>query len=252
MARGKINLSEKLKNEIMALIFIQLTERQYDASQAQHGMPATGQNPNTDTRNIIVKIVLIGASGIIGQKITEVLKDHEVIKVGRNSGDYQADIEDRASLEALFEKTGQVDAVISAAGMVAFAPIDELAFEQIQASVNSKLLGNINVFQVARKYVKTGGSITLSSGVLAQQPMVSGAAASLVNAALDSFAKAAALELGDSIRINTVSPRFVKETMELMGMDSGSGISAADTAKAYHHAVTTRETGQAFDVLDYL
>lgn len=199
-----------------------------------------------------MKVVLIGATGTIGKAVTEILKDHDVITVGFRGGDYQADIENRASLVALFEKIGEVDAVISTTGMVAFAPFDDLTFEQIQASVNSKLLGNINLFQVARDYVREGGSITLSSGVLAQQPMVSGAAASLVNAALDSFVKAAALELGDRLRVNTVSPHFVKETMELMGMDSSSGISAADTAKAYRHAISTRESGRAFDVVDFL
>ena len=199
-----------------------------------------------------MKIVLIGASGTIGKAVANELKDHQVIRVGSKSGDYQADIEDSASLKAMFEKIGQVDAIISAAGMVEFAPVEDLSFAQIKASVDSKLLGQINVFQVGRDYVRAGGSITLSSGVLAQHPMYSGSAASLVNAAIDSFAKATAFEIGDTLRINAVSPRFVKETMEMMGMDSTSGISAADTAKAYVHAVTSNETGQSFDVADYI
>ncbi|KAI9135680.1 SDR family oxidoreductase [Acaryochloris sp. CCMEE 5410] len=125
-------------------------------------------------------------------------------------------------------------------------------FEQIKSSVDSKLLGQVNLFQVGNKYVREGGSITLSSGYLAQHPMEGGAVISLVNAALDAFAKAAAFELGSSLRVNTVSPRFVKETMEKMGMDSSSGISAADTAKAYKYAVEISEFGQAFDIADYL
>jgi hypothetical protein len=40
--------------------------------------------------------------------------------------------------------------------------------------------------------------------------------------------------------------------MELMGIDSTDGVSAAGTAKAYRHAVESNETGQAFDVVDYL
>ncbi|MEI8618004.1 hypothetical protein P4S81_07635 [Pseudoalteromonas sp. B28] len=74
----------------------------------------------------------------------------------------------------------------------------------------------------------------------------------MVNAALDSFAKAAALELEGTLRVNTVSPHFVKETMEIMGMDSTSGITAADTAKAFRHAIESNQTGKAFDVVDYI
>lgn len=199
-----------------------------------------------------MKIVLIGATGVIGKSVANELKEHEVIKVGRKSGDYQVDIEDRASIAALFEKIGDVDAIISTTGSVVFAPVNAITDDQVKSSVDSKLLGNINVFQVGKNHLRKGGSITLTSGGLAQHPMQGGSAASLVNAALDAFARASAYELGDSVRVNTVSPRFVKETMEMMGMDSSSGISAADTAKAYRHAVMSNEVGQAFDVVDYV
>lgn len=199
-----------------------------------------------------MKIVLIGATGTVGKAVANELKEHEVIKVGYKGGDYQVDIEDRASITALFEQIGEVDAIVSTTGMAAFAPIKELSYDQIKLSVDSKLLGQINLFQIGSKHVREGGSITLTSGYLAQHPMEGGAAISLVNAALDSFTKAAAFELGSNLRVNTVSPRFVKETMEKMGMDNSSGVSAADTAKAYRHSVTSSESGQAFDVVDYI
>ena len=199
-----------------------------------------------------MKIVLIGATGTIGKALSQKLSGHSLIRVGSSSGDYQVDIEDRASIKALFDKTGDVDAVISTTGMVAFAPVDALSIEQIKDSVNSKLVGQINVFQVGRAYVRNGGSITLTSGVLARYPMTTGSAASTVNAAIDAFVKATAFELNDEIRLNVVSPHFVKETMEMMGMDSESGISAADTANAYLHALKTPETGKSFDVAAYV
>lgn len=199
-----------------------------------------------------MKIVLVGATGTIGKAVVNELKEYEVIKVGNSNGDYQVDIEDRKSIEALFEQIGQVDAIISTTGLIAFAPIDELSYEQFEITVNSKILGHINLFQIGSQYVREGGSITFTSGYLAQHPMLGSSAVSLANAALDSFAKAAALELSPKLRVNTVSPRFVKETMELMGMDSTDGISAADTAKAYRHAITSTVSGQVFDIVDYL
>ncbi|QFT54851.1 short chain dehydrogenase [Microbulbifer sp. THAF38] len=199
-----------------------------------------------------MKIVVIGANGIIGQSIVAELKEHEVVKVGHSKGNYRVDIEDRGSIKAMLEKVGQVDAVVSATGNGVFASIEELTFDQIKAAINSKLLGQINIFQIGRAYVREGGSITLTSGVLAQHPMRGGSALSLVNGAIESFVKATAFELDHKLRLNAVSPHFVKETMDMMDMDSTSGISASDTAKAYRHAVLTKETGQTFDVADYI
>ena len=201
-----------------------------------------------------MKIVIFGATGTIGNAVTKELDEHEIVRVGFNTGngDYHADIEDRESLSALFKEIGTVDAIISTTGLIAFAPVKDLAFEDIQKTVDNKIMGHINLFQIGHSYIREGGSITFTSGHLAQHPMSGGAAVSMVNAALDAFAKASAFELGSTLRINTVSPRFVKETMELMGMDSTDGISAADTAKAYRHAVETSETGHAFDVVDYI
>ncbi len=199
-----------------------------------------------------MKIVLIGATGIIGKAVSQELHDHEVINVGFIGGDYQVDIENRASIAALFKEVGYVDAVISTTGLIEFAPLNELTIEQFRTTVNNKILGHINLFQIAKPYIKQGGSITFTSGYVAQNPMPGSSAVSLVNAALDAFVKAAALDLGDSLHINTVSPRFVKETMLLMGMNSETGISAADTAKAYRHSIEGHETGQSFDVVDYI
>ncbi|WP_441257878.1 short chain dehydrogenase [Vibrio sp. Vf1514] len=199
-----------------------------------------------------MKIVLVGATGTIGKAVVEELAEHSVIRVGFNGGEYQVNIEDRDSIEALFKEIGTVDAIISTTGLIAFAPVKELSYQDIKKTVDNKILGHINLFQVGSEYVREGGSITFTSGHLAQNPMLGGSAVSMVNAALDSFAKASAFELGTSLRVNTVSPRFVKETMESMGMDSSDGVSAADTAKAYRHALESKETGQAFDVVDYL
>jgi NAD(P)-dependent dehydrogenase (short-subunit alcohol dehydrogenase family) len=196
-----------------------------------------------------MKILLVGASGIVGTAIAAELSDHEVISASYKNSEYQVDIENKVSIEALFECVGQVDAVISTAGLIAFSPVNELTEAHYTTTVGNKLMGNIQLFHIATKYIKERGSFTFTSGFLAQNPMPGSAAVSMVNAALDAFAKAAALELENTLRVNTVSPRFVKETMALMAMDTTTGISAADTAKAFRRAVEGAETGQAFDVI---
>ena len=199
-----------------------------------------------------MKILLVGASGMVGSAIAKELHDHQVITANFRSGDYTLDIENKASIEALFEQVGNVDAVISTAGLIAFAPINELTEQVYKTTVGNKLMGNIALFHVAAKHINKGGSFTFTSGFLAQNPAPGSAAVSMVNAALDSFAKAAAQELEGTLRVNTVSPRFVKETMELMGMDSSTGVTAADTAKAFRYAIESSETGQAIDTLDHI
>lgn len=73
-----------------------------------------------------LKIVVIGASGMIGKEVSKSLeaKGHEVIRVSRSSGDFQADIQDKKSLEALFKQIGTFDAVANAAGDVVSGTIE--------------------------------------------------------------------------------------------------------------------------------
>lgn len=200
-----------------------------------------------------MKILLIGATGTIGQKVQERLQaTHEVIPVGHSDGAFQVDIADKSSIQALFNQVGEVDAVISTTGLSAFAPLNDLTDEQFSQGWNNKLMGQINLLRVGQSFVREGGAILLTSGMLANEPIPGSIATSAANGALNSFVKAAALELGNTLRINAVSPIFVKETMEAMGMDSSTGMSAADTAKAYQAAIEGSMTGEVIDVRNYV
>lgn len=199
-----------------------------------------------------MKILLIGATGTIGQKVQARLAEtHEVIPVGYKDGDYQVNLGSKSSIQSLFEQVGEIDAIISTTGLAAFSPLDELTDDQFALGWNNKLMGQINLLRVGQAFVKDGGVILLTSGMLANDPIPGSASVSAVNGALNSFVKAASLELGGRLRINAVSPVFVKETLEMMGMDSGSGMSAADTAKAYQAALEGSMSGEVIDVRDH-
>ena len=73
-----------------------------------------------------MKIVVVGASGTIGQAIVRLFHStqHEVIQVGRTTGDILIDIRDEHSLHQGLEKIGKVDAMISAMGDVVFKPFN--------------------------------------------------------------------------------------------------------------------------------
>ncbi|MEH6651734.1 MAG: short chain dehydrogenase [Motiliproteus sp.] len=195
-----------------------------------------------------MKILVIGATGTIGKAVVARLgAEHQVVQAAYSGGDLQVDLGNTDSIRALFTQTGKVDAVISTAGLANFAPLDALQDADYQLALNNKLMGQINVIRIGREFVNDGGSITLTSGVLARQPMPGSAIISMANGALDGFVRAAALEEA-RIRLNTVAPAFVKETMEMMGMDPAQGVSAADTAKAYQRAVIGNSHGETLDV----
>src|SRR5687767_3855157 len=141
-----------------------------------------------------MRILLIGATGTIGEAVAADLAGHELIRAGRTRGDERVDLGDPASIRALFERVGRVDAVVSAAGLAAFKPLAELSDEDFAFSLGNKLMGQVNLVRYGLASVADGGSITLTAGTLAQNPEPGTPAISLVNAGLEGFTRAAALE----------------------------------------------------------
>lgn len=169
-----------------------------------------------------MKAVVIGATGTIGQAVAAALEErgHEVLRVGRTSGDYQADIADPESVKKLFEEAAPFDAVVCAAGEAAFDDLTELSDDDFELSLTSKLMGQVNLVRCGLPHLREkGGSFTLVSGVLSQEPTPGSAAVSMVNAGVEAFARAAALEMPPGVQVNVVSPPWVSETLEAMGRD---------------------------------
>jgi NAD(P)-dependent dehydrogenase (short-subunit alcohol dehydrogenase family) len=199
-----------------------------------------------------MKIVLVGAGGIIGKRVQEALAgaDHEIVKVGRKSGDFQVDIQDRESIRQLYQAVGSFDAVANAAGEVVFAPLSQLTPENWQFSFGSKLMGQISLVQEAIPFINERGSFTLVSGVLNDDPILGSAAGAAVSGALEGFARVAALELPKGLRINVVSPTILKESEAQMG-SFFPGIIPVDSwrvAQAYKRSILGAQTGRVYKV----
>lgn len=122
-----------------------------------------------------MRIVVIGASGTIGKAVVAALAaGNEVVAVGKSSGDFRVDLGSKPSIEALFKSLGRIDAVVSAAGEARFGPLDALSDDDFAVSLGNKLMGQVNLVRVGHPFVADGGSLTLTSGVLAQRPMPGG------------------------------------------------------------------------------
>jgi NAD(P)-dependent dehydrogenase (short-subunit alcohol dehydrogenase family) len=193
-----------------------------------------------------MRILLVGATGTIGQAVTSALgARHDIIAASRVKAHEKVDLTDPASIRALLKRVGRVDAIISAAGQAAFKPLAELADEDFAFSIGNKLMGQVNLARLGLASLADNGSVTLTSGVLAQEPIPGSAAISLVNAALEGFARAAALEAPRGIRVNAVSPPWVSETVQAMGWPPVPGaLPVAVVARSYVESVEGRMTGQ--------
>lgn len=202
--------------------------------------------------NLPMKILLVGASGTIGRAIAaELGPRHEVIKSGHASGDVRLDITDPASIRAAYRKLGKVDAVVSAAGKVKFAPLADLDDAGFQVGLKDKLMGQVNLLLVGREFVSDGGSFTLTSGILDSDPIRAGSAASMVNGAINSFVTAAAIELPRGLRVNAVCPGVITESMKDYGpfFRGFEPVPAARAALAYAKSVEGAQTGKVYRVV---
>ena len=197
------------------------------------------------------RIVVIGATGTLGQAVASELKArHEVIEVGATRGAHRVDSKDPASIERLFEAIGKVDGVVTATGKVHFGPLPEMTVEQFWVGLRDKLMGQVNVVLAAQKYVNDGGSFTLTSGILADEPIRLGASATTVNLALEGFVRGAAIELPRGIRINVVSPTVLTESMESYApfFRGFEPVDASKAAQAYLRSVEGAQTGRVYRV----
>jgi len=162
-----------------------------------------------------MKILIIGGKGTIGKKVSEHFsKKHDVIIGGRKYGDVIVDIADANSIEEMFEAIGVVDAVVCVAGEAKWVAFESMSEEDFYIGIRSKLMGQVNLVRVGHKYLKAGGSFTLTTGILADHPVELTTSAAMVNGAIHSFVKAVALELKNGIRINAVSSGLVEDAVE--------------------------------------
>ena len=196
-----------------------------------------------------MRVLIVGATGLIGKEIVRLLSpEHEVIGASRNGPDQSVDLTDKASIVSMYQQLGDVDAVICTAGAAKFAPLESLSDDDFAFSLANKLMGQVNLVRCSVGHVVQGGSLTLTSGILAQYPMAGSAAVSIVNAGVEAFARSAALELKGKARVNVVSPGWVSETLAAMGQARSAGVPAEAVAQAYKRSMLEEITGEVIQV----
>ena len=195
-----------------------------------------------------MRVAVVGATGTIGKAIVQALTPrHDVVPVSHRHGAHRVDIADPGSIAEMYRAIGRVDALIGAAGAAAFAPLEQLGEDDFALSLRHKLMGQVNLIRLGLREIADGGSITVTSGILGRQPSPGSAVVSLVNAGLEGFVRAAALEAPRAIRVNAVSPPWVTETLHALGMEGTPGLPAAVVAQAYVRSVEGNESGMVLE-----
>jgi NAD(P)-dependent dehydrogenase (short-subunit alcohol dehydrogenase family) len=198
-----------------------------------------------------MKIIVVGASGAVGSTAVQSLSSrHQIIGVGRSSGDVRADMNDTNSIRAMYRQIGKADAVVSAVGTVRFGPTDHMTGKDFRACILGKVLPQVQLVLEGISYLNNGGSFTLTSGVSNRDPIAGGSAAGAANGALDGFVVGAAVDMPRSIRINAVSPEALevsrgKHPERFLGH---AHVSDEAVGLAYSKSVEGCLTGQIFIV----
>ncbi|GCF94994.1 short chain dehydrogenase [Enterococcus florum] len=199
-----------------------------------------------------MRIIVVGGNGTIGKAVVDVLKaeNHEVITAGRTSGDLSVDMTSPESIEAMFQKLGAVDAIVSTAGAAKKVNVEKMTPKDLHLAVESKLLGQINLALIGQNYLRRGGSITLTTGIMKDDPIANGASSAMANGGVAAFVKAAAVDFTRGIRINCVSPNVLEESYDRL-KDSFKGfvpVPASRVAAAFLKSVAGCQTGQEYQV----
>jgi NAD(P)-dependent dehydrogenase (short-subunit alcohol dehydrogenase family) len=204
-------------------------------------------------------VVVIGGLSGIGRAVVEqaAAEGARVIAAGRRArpADWpsqieavQLDVTDDAAVQRFFADVGAFDHLVVTAGpVIPSSRLADLVPEQAMAAFNVKVFGQLRAVKYAARYMKAGGSVTLTSGLLSRKVMPGGVVKSTMNAAVEVMGKTLAKELAP-LRVNVVSPGMVETGMwgqmtdaerGAMAQRAGAGIpvgrvgQGADLAQAY-------------------
>jgi len=206
---------------------------------------------NFNQKTKTMKILIIGGNGTIGSCVTKHFSENnEVIIADRKSGDSTVDISESKSIQTMFDKIGKVDAIVCIAGEAKWANFNDLTEEDYYIGLRSKLMGQVNLVRIGKDFLTKGGSITLSTGILADDPVIKTTSAAMVNGGIHSFVQAVALEIENQIRVNVVSLGVVQDSYQKYKtfFPGHNPIPMNKVTNAYIRSINGRDNGKVIRV----
>ncbi|MBS61533.1 short chain dehydrogenase [Salinisphaera sp.] len=198
-----------------------------------------------------MKVLIMGAAGTIGQAVVDRLGDrHDIVRAGRHGPDMTVDMTSPESIDSMFKRLAQVEAVVVAAGGAAFKSLSELTPADNETAIESKLKGQVDTVLVGQHYLADGGNFTLTSGVMVDDPIACGASAAMANGGVEAFVRSASCELQRGLRLNVVNPSVLDESWSKYGafFPGFESVSGERVGMAYQKSIEGCQTGQIFYV----
>ena len=173
------------------------------------------------------QVVVIGGSEGIGLAVAKAARalGARVLAVGRTRAKLEAardavsgleicvaDINDSASIDALFAGLDVVDHVYIAAGSTKIGtPLDH-PLDAFRQKFDERLWGSMNVVRAAHRLVRPGGSFTFTGGLSSDRPVSGAWVSGIATMATEQLARVLALELGP-VRFNAIAPGYTDTPM---------------------------------------
>jgi len=192
------------------------------------------------------KIIVVGATGRLGRVVVSGLKDYEVIRAGRSGPDLKIDALDFESVSDVFASVGIFDGLISCIGGTPFKTFEELTMEDFALGLSKKCFSQLNLAKAAIPFLSDNGSITLTSGIIGDEPILAGSCAAAANGALNMSVSTLAAEYAGRLRINVVSPSIIENSVEDYGMlfDGFEPTSEKRIIEAYRRTISAPISGR--------
>ncbi len=192
------------------------------------------------------KIVVVGATGRLGRVVVGGLNDYEVVRAGRSGPDLKIDALDFESVSDVFASVGTFDGLISCIGGTPFKTFEELTMEDFALGLSKKCFSQLNLAKAAIPYLTENGSITLTSGIIGDEPILAGSCAAAANGALNTCVSTLAAEYAGKVRINIVSPSIIENSVEDYGMlfDGFEPTSKKRIVEAYRRTISAPISGR--------
>ena len=197
------------------------------------------------------KIIVVGATGKLGRVVVEGLqKDYEVIRAGRSGPDLKIDAFNFESVSDILASVGPFDGLVSCIGGTPFKTFEELTMDDFAAGLSTKCFSQLNLAKAAIPFLSENGSITLTSGIIGDEPIIAGSCAAAANGALNMCVSTLAAEYAGKLRINVVSPSIIENSVDHYGMlfDGFEPTSNKSIIHAYRRTISAPITGRVMSL----
>lgn len=207
-------------------------------------------------------VVVLGGSSGIGLATARAAQDEgaQVIITGRNPARLEAarkalgaqarvqvlDASDEAGTRAFFAALDGLDHLFITAGTLVLDSKLAPDTATLAPALDTRFWGALYAAKYAAPKMCAGGSITFMSGTAGRRPLPGAAVASASCGAVDSFARALALDLAP-LRVNTIQPGYVDTPLfdDLFGDQREAILSAAAERLPVKRIGTPEDIAQA-------